>query len=76
MKVGDIVRWIGFPGASPKGVKITGPRSTGIIVKIYSRCEDDDTMYVGGTRIDVAWADGVIGDKLYPQTLEGINESR
>jgi len=75
VKVGDIVRWIGFPGASPEGVKMTGPSCTGIIVRIYSNHEDDETAYVGGTRIDVVWADGTLGDMLYPQTVEVIIES-
>ena len=75
MEVGDIVRWTGFPGASSEGVKMTGPSCTGIIVKIYSNQEDDETAYVGGTRIDVVWADGTLGDMLYPQTVEVIIET-
>ena len=54
---------------------MTGPSCTGIIVRIYSNHEDDETAYVGGTRIDVVWADGTLGDMLYPQTVEVIIES-
>ena len=73
MKVGDLVKWIGFPrpvvpGASEEGVKITGPDCHGIIIKIYR---------VGAsTRVDVLWADNTFGDALYPQTIEVISGNR
>ena len=51
MRVGDIVKWIGFPGASPGGVRVTGPSCTGIVVKIH---EGGWSKY----RIDVQWGDG------------------
>ena len=65
MKVGDIVQWIGFPGATAEGVKITDPGGTGIIVQIYE-------TGVYKFRIDVLWRDGTFGNFLYPQTLEVI----
>tara|TARA_B100000214_G_C23719724_1_gene513709 strand:- start:156 stop:365 length:210 start_codon:yes stop_codon:yes gene_type:complete len=67
MRVGDIVKWVGFPGADPQGVKVTGPSCTGIIVKIHEH----------GTynfKVDVQWGDGRFGDLLYPQTIEVVNE--
>ena len=64
MKVGDIVTWIGFPGADKHGVAVTGPSCTGIIVKIYERG-------VYNFRVDVQWADGTFGDRLYPQNNRG-----
>ena len=69
MKVGDLVKWIGFPGADPEGVKITGPSCVGIIIR--TRRSPDFSKV---TTIDVAWSDGTIGRKLYPQTIEVVNE--
>ena len=70
MLEGDIVKWIGFPGADPQGVKITAPacKSTGIVIKIY------EATVVSGRRLDVLWADGSIGKMLYPETIEVVNE--
>ena len=35
MKVGDLVKWIGFPGACEEGVKATSPGSeVGIVISI------------------------------------------
>ena len=67
MKVGDIVKWIGFPGADHHGVAVTGPSCTGIIVRIYE-------AGVYKFKVDVQWADHTFGDCLYPQTIEVINE--
>lgn len=67
MRVGDIVKWIGFPGASPGGVRVTGPSCTGIVVKIH---EGGWSKY----RIDVQWGDGTFGNMLYPQTIEVVRE--
>tara|TARA_E500000331_G_C17010727_1_gene606274 strand:+ start:35 stop:241 length:207 start_codon:yes stop_codon:yes gene_type:complete len=65
---GDLVRWIGFPGADKQGVKITGPSCKfGLIIKLYS------PQSGSGTRVDVAWGDGTFGTKLYPQTIEVVN---
>ena len=68
MKVGDIVRWVGFPGADKVGVRVTGPDCTGIIIKIY-----ESGVY--NHRLDVQWGDGSFGDCLYPQTIEVVDES-
>ena len=65
MRVGDIVKWIGFPGASPGGVRATGPSCTDIVVKIH---EGGWSKY----RIDVQWGDGTFGSMLYPQTIEVV----
>lgn len=69
MKVGSLVRWIGFPGATVRP-ELTGPTGIGIIIEIYA----DGVNYVG--RVDVLWSDGALGKKLYPQTIEVVeNES-
>ena len=68
MRVGDIVKWVGFPGADERGVRITGPDCTGIVVKIHERG-------VYSHKVDVQWGDGTFGDGLYPETIEVINES-
>lgn len=62
MKVGDIVKWVGYPD-STKGIRITGPECTGIIIRIH------ETGWLN-YRVDVIWADHTLGDMLYPQTLE------
>lgn len=67
MKVGDLVRWIGYPGASVKP-SLTGPSQIGLIVNIM--------RYACESRVDVLWGGGKIGKNLYPQTLEVIDESR
>ena len=69
MKVGDIVCWRGFPGADKHGVRATGPSCTGIVVRIYEKG-------VYNHRVDVQWGDGSFGDRLYPQTIEVIDETR
>ncbi len=71
MAVGDIVKWIGFPGASISPT-LTGPKQLGVIIKIY----DENAFYDSNQRVDVMWASGNIGEKLYPQTIEVVNESR
>jgi hypothetical protein len=70
MKEGDLVRWIGFPGASIHPSK-TGPTSIGIVVKIWDAFYNDHDK-----RVDVLWGTGTLGKGLYPQTLEVINECR
>ena len=68
MKVGDLVKWIGFPGATLSPSR-TGPVEAGIIIKIYAlgQLESDE-------RIDVMWGDYKVGTGLYPETIEVINE--
>ena len=77
IKVGDLVKWIGLPGADPGGVKATGPGSpaTGIVVRLIEDplVKNDSS---NGYRIDVLWDSGKIGTRLYPQSVEVINESR
>lgn len=70
MKPGDLVRWIGFPGATVHP-STTGPTSIGMIVNVWNSTYNDYDK-----RIDVLWGEGKIGRGLYPQTLEVINEAR
>lgn len=75
MKIGDIVRWLGFPGANAGGISATGPGlfCYGIIVKVkYLKKSSSQPK---PDRIDVMWSKGSIGKNLYPQTVEVINES-
>ena len=67
MKVGDLVKWIGFPGASIPPDK-TGPTALGIVIAIYK-------IDAHNAKIDVAWGDGTFGHSLYLQTIEIINKS-
>tara|TARA_E500000081_G_C5860465_1_gene230410 strand:- start:67 stop:264 length:198 start_codon:yes stop_codon:yes gene_type:complete len=64
MKVGDLVKWIGFPGASRPPEK-TGPSAPGIVLEITIDMS-------GNKRIDVLWPDRTIGKNLYEQTLESV----
>ena len=70
MKVGDLVKWIGFPGACDKGVRATGPDMPGIIISMTRRA------YRLPPRLDVLWGDGSVGRNLYVDTVEVINENR
>lgn len=66
MKTGDLVRWVGFPGASiPPSA--SGPGCVGIIVKVWK-----ENYYSYDERIDVLWGTGKFGTGLYPQTIEVI----
>lgn len=67
MKVGDLVRWIGFPGADKHGVSATGPSEPGVIIAVYRK------GYRKPVRVSVAWGNGTIGEMLYPQTIEVID---
>lgn len=75
MRVGDIVRWIGFPGADPHDVNKIIKRvygdfgKTGIVLKIYE-------AGVYKFRVDVQWGDGTFGECLYPQTIEVVSGDR
>tara|TARA_A100001011_G_C13944763_1_gene688663 strand:+ start:266 stop:469 length:204 start_codon:yes stop_codon:yes gene_type:complete len=67
MKVGDLVRWIGFPGASPPDGR-SDVVGVGIIVKVRRIGLED--------RYDVSWSDGSLGTRVYAQCLELFYESR
>ena len=67
MKVGDMVRWIGYPGASQPPHE-TGPSTVGIIVSVRK--------HWNFKRVTVAWGDGTFGNQLYPKTLEVVHEAR
>lgn len=70
MKIGDIVKWIGFPGADAKGIRATGPNVPGIIISMYVK------SYRMPPRIDVMWGDGTIGRQLYMQTIKVIGKDK
>jgi len=64
MKVGDLVKWIGFctTGAKPEA-------KYGLVLRKY--------MYLTSThRVDVLWWDRSIGSRLYTDTLEVVSEGR
>ena len=71
MKAGDLVKWIGFPGAGHyvNGLLREPSDVVGVIIKIHNSEEVDSW-------VDIAWANGTFGDMLYPQTVKVINESR
>jgi len=69
VKIGDLVKWIGFPGATIPPEK-TGPTALGIIIAINKR----KILMHTAERIDVAWGDGTIGRNLYPGTITVINK--
>ena len=75
MNIGDLVKWLGYPGASHQENVITGPVTVGIIIDILSKGRLESNVE-GMFRYDVAWGDGTIGRMLYPETLEVIDESR
>ena len=63
MKVGDLVKWIGYPGAS------SPPElNYGLIVSIKKTRND--------FRLNVMWGGGTIGKMLYPETIEVVREAR
>ena len=64
MKVGDLVKWVGFPGASQPPEK-TGPSTPGIVLEVSIDMS-------GNKRATVLWPDQTIGRNLYEQTLETI----
>ena len=63
MKQGDLVKWIGFPGATTYNVKY------GIVLKKYHNYGSS------GPRVDVLWWDRSIGKRLYVDTIEVIDEA-
>ena len=71
MSVGDLVRWIGFPGASSPD-NILG-KGQGIVIIVAQR--PDHIVWphdVDSARFDVLWKDGTIGHNLYAETMEKI----
>ena len=63
IKIGDLVRWIGYPGSS-LDPSVTGPDSIGLVIEIVKI----DSIQ----RCKIIWGDGTVGKRLYPQTLEVI----
>jgi len=68
ISVGNLVKWIGYPGACERGILATGPDVTGIIICIARR------QHRVPPRVDVLWGDGTIGRGLYVSTIEVISE--
>ncbi len=66
MKVGDAVKWIGYPGATNPGKGVVG-----IIIELVTK-----NTYEREPRVMVLWSDGRIGSLLYRETVEVISESR
>ena len=64
MNIGDLVKWIGFPGAS-QPPENTGSSNPGIILEIAIDMS-------GNKRITVLWPDQTIGRNLYEQTIETV----
>ena len=64
-EVGDLVKWIGFPGASLPPEK-TGPELSGLVVLVHRT--------YGEIRYDVAWGDGRMGWRLYEGTIELVQK--
>lgn len=60
MKIGDLVKWLGFPGATVHAME---PENTIGIIISRQYCHD------GEYRWDVLWKDGTIGYRLYSQTI-------
>ncbi len=69
MKVGDAVRFIGFPGATTFGKK---PRVSNMMGLIIDARRDNS----GNLRLCVYWSNNTVGNFLYEETLELVNESR
>jgi len=64
MNPGDLVKWIGFPGAT-----IPIDEKYGIIIKkIYTHLPESSD------RLNVLWGDGTVGRNLYQETIEVISE--
>ena len=72
IKIGDLVKWIGFPGPNLPPSK-TGPNQLGIVIKLK---KSKSILGDSQTRLDVAWGDGSFGVNIYPDTVEVVNEIR
>ena len=66
MKVGDVVRFIGF-----EKYRESDPPPIGIVIKIH---RIQPGMLEPGERLTVLWPDGSIGYGLFPETLEVLSE--
>ena len=67
MKLGDLVKWIGFPGAT-----IPIEEKYGIVIK---KTRDPVLHPASNKRVDVLWADGTIGNKYQYQLLITQNKN-
>ena len=64
MNPGDLVKWVGFPGAT-----IPLEEKYGIVIKkVYTHLPENSD------RLNVLWGDGTIGRNLYQETIEVISE--
>ena len=69
MSVGDLVRWVGFPGACEEGVKITSPGAdVGLVISVTNA-----TRY-STPRVDVLWGNGKVGRALYSETVAVVRD--
>ena len=71
MTKGDLVRWIGYPGANVDP-RMTGPSGIGIIIATH----EAEKVFYKEPSYTVAWSDGTIGTNLHPITLERVDEKR
>ena len=71
MKVGNLVKWIGFPGSKKNKSQISEDAKFGIIVRIWKV-----PNLWSKKRVDVSWGDGTFGTRLWSKTLEVIDENR
>ena len=65
MNLGDLVKWVGFPGATAQPEEKYGI----IIKKIYTHLSESSD------RLNVLWGGGTIGRGLYQETVEVISEA-
>jgi hypothetical protein len=65
MKVGDAVKWVGYPGATNPGKE-----DIGIIIEVLFK-----KTYESQPRFMVLWSDGRIGSLLYEETIMVISEN-
>ena len=71
MKLGDLVKWIGFPGST-----ILVEEKYGIIIKKIPAKKEFCHWGSDNIRFDVLWSNGRIGKMLYSETVEVVSESR
>ena len=68
MTPGNLVKWIGFPGASRKPEEMYGV--------ILSIVVFNKSKYNEQKRLNILWGGGNIGKMIYPETIEVISEDR